>query len=56
MFMGDQTIEDIDKVNNTTLTKDISLCNIYLVRLLVHNLDTIGGNDQNGELHNYVDD
>ncbi|CAJ2671557.1 unnamed protein product [Trifolium pratense] len=52
----DQTIEDIDKVEKTTPEKDVSLSNIDPVRLPVHNLDTIGGDVQNGEPHDYVDD
>ncbi|CAJ2627704.1 unnamed protein product [Trifolium pratense] len=54
--MTDQTIEDIDKVEKTTPEKDVSLSNIDPVRLPVHNLDTIGGDVQNGEPHDYVDD
>ncbi|GAU22987.1 hypothetical protein TSUD_98150 [Trifolium subterraneum] len=54
--MEDQTIEDIDKVEKTTPKKDVSLSNIDPVRLSVHNLDTIGGDVQNGEPHEYVDD
>lgn len=51
--MEDQTIEDNDKVENT-LKKYISLSNIDLVQLPIHNLDTIGGGDQNGEPRDYV--
>ncbi|CAJ2679244.1 unnamed protein product [Trifolium pratense] len=47
---------DIDKVEKTTPEKDVSLSNIDPVRLPVHNLDTIGGDVQNGEPHDYVDD
>lgn len=43
-------------MEKTTLKKDIKLSNIDLVRLLVHNLDTIGGYDKNGDLLDYVDD
>ncbi|MCI77722.1 hypothetical protein A2U01_0098992, partial [Trifolium medium] len=32
------------------------MSNVDPVRLPVHNLDTIGGDAQNGELHDYVDD
>lgn len=56
VFMEDQTIEDIDKVEKTTPKKDINLSSIDLVRLPVHNLDTINDNDQNGEPNDYVDD
>src|SRR6266487_4225588 len=56
VFMEDQTIEDTDKVENTTPKKDVSLSNIDPVRSPVHNLDTIGGDVQNGEPHEYVDD
>ncbi|CAJ2645756.1 unnamed protein product [Trifolium pratense] len=56
VFMEDQIIEDIDKVEKTTPEKDVSLSNIDPVRLPVHNLDTIGGDVQNGEPHDYVDD
>ncbi|MCI63409.1 hypothetical protein A2U01_0084666, partial [Trifolium medium] len=54
--MKDQTIEDIDKVEKTTPKKDISLSNVDPVRLPVNNLDTIGGDVQNNEPHDYVDD
>jgi hypothetical protein len=53
--MEDQTIEDIDKVEKTTPKKDISLSNVDPVRLPVHNLDTTGGEVQNDEPHDYVD-
>ncbi|GAU50368.1 hypothetical protein TSUD_284660 [Trifolium subterraneum] len=56
VFMKDQTIEDIDKMEKTTRKKDVTLSNIDSVRLPVHNLDTIGGDVQNGEPHEYVDD
>lgn len=56
LFMEDQTIEDVDKVEKTTPKKDISLSNIGPVQLHVHNLDTIGGDHQNGEPRDYVDD
>ncbi|RDY02473.1 hypothetical protein CR513_14061, partial [Mucuna pruriens] len=53
-FMEDQTIEDIDKVKNTTLEKDNSLFEIDPVRMPVHDLDTTKNNVQNGEQHNYL--
>ncbi|RDY13360.1 putative protein, chloroplastic, partial [Mucuna pruriens] len=48
-FMEDQTIEDIDK-------KDNSLPEIDPARMLVHDLDTADDNVQNGEQHNHVGD
>ena len=54
--MEDQTIEDIDKVENTTPKKDIDLSNIDPIRLPIHNLDTNSGDDQNSESYDYVDD
>ncbi|MCI74986.1 hypothetical protein A2U01_0096252, partial [Trifolium medium] len=54
--MEDRTIEDIDKVEKTTPKKYISLSNVDPIRLPVHNLDTSGGDVQNGEPHDYVDD
>ncbi|MCI98198.1 hypothetical protein A2U01_0119501, partial [Trifolium medium] len=54
--MEDQTIEDIDKVEKTTPKKYISLSNVDPIRLSVHNLESIGGDVQNGEPHDYVDD
>ncbi|RDX79232.1 hypothetical protein CR513_40372, partial [Mucuna pruriens] len=55
-FMEDQTVEDINKVKKTTLEKDNSLSEIDLVQMLVHDLDTIENNVQNGEQHDYVDE
>ncbi|RDY09567.1 hypothetical protein CR513_06043, partial [Mucuna pruriens] len=55
-FMKDQTIKDIDKVNKSTPEKDNNLFEIYPFRILVHNLDTVDNNVQNGEQHNYVGD
>ncbi|RDX70374.1 hypothetical protein CR513_50386, partial [Mucuna pruriens] len=54
--MEDQTIEDIDKVKKTTLEKDNSLSEIDLVRMLVHDLNIVENNVQNGEQYNYVGD
>jgi hypothetical protein len=42
VFMEDQIIEDIDKVEKTTPKKDISLSNVDPVRLPVRILDTTG--------------
>ncbi|RDY06571.1 hypothetical protein CR513_09416, partial [Mucuna pruriens] len=50
-FMEDQTIEDIDKVKKSTPEKDNSLSKIDLVRMPIHDLDTIYNNQ-----HNYVGD
>ncbi|RDX82832.1 hypothetical protein CR513_36333, partial [Mucuna pruriens] len=54
-FMENQTIEDIDKVKKSILEKNNSLSEIDPVRMLVHDLDTVDNNDQNGEQHNYGD-
>ncbi|MCI11081.1 hypothetical protein A2U01_0032180, partial [Trifolium medium] len=56
VFMENQTIEDIDKVKKTTPKKNISLSNVDPIRLHVHNLEIIGGDVQNGEPRDYVDD
>lgn len=56
VFMEDQTIEYIDKGEKNTPKKDISLSNIDSVWLPIHNLDIIGGGDQNDELHDHVND
>src|SRR4051812_28148824 len=57
VFMEEKTIEDIDEVDKTTPNKDINLSNISLVRLPNNNnLNVIGGDDQNGEPYDYVDD
>ncbi|RDX88387.1 hypothetical protein CR513_30024, partial [Mucuna pruriens] len=55
-FMEDQTIENIDAVKKSTLEKDNSLFEIDLVRMPVHDLDTVDNNVQNGDQHNYVGD
>ncbi|RDX78938.1 hypothetical protein CR513_40715, partial [Mucuna pruriens] len=55
-FIKDQTIEDIDKVKNTILDKDNSLSKIDPVQMLVHDLDIVDNNFQNGEQHDYVGD
>lgn len=56
VFMEDQTIEDIDKVENVTPKKDISLSNVDQVQLPSHNMDAIDGDDHDGEPYDYVDD
>ncbi|RDX84941.1 hypothetical protein CR513_33943, partial [Mucuna pruriens] len=48
--------EDIDKVKRTTLEKDNSLFEIDPTRMLVHDLNTIENNGQNGERHDYLGD
>lgn len=55
LFMEDQNIEDMDKVDKATPKKDISLSNVDPIRLPSHNLDVIGGDDHNGEPYDYVD-
>lgn len=56
VFMEDQTLEYIYKMEKTTPEKDINLSNINPVPLPIHNLDTISGDNQNDEPHDYVDD
>lgn len=51
--MEDQTIEYIVKLEKDTPKKDINLSNIYPIQLPSHNLDAIGGDDQNGEPYDY---
>ncbi|RDX72833.1 hypothetical protein CR513_47628, partial [Mucuna pruriens] len=48
-FMEDQTIEDIDKVKKSTLEKDKILYEIDPVWMLVHDMDTVDNNVQNGD-------
>ncbi|RDX87578.1 hypothetical protein CR513_30933, partial [Mucuna pruriens] len=55
-FVEDQTIEDNNKVKKITLEKDNSLFEIDPIRMLIHDLDTVENNVQNGEQHNYVGD
>jgi len=55
-FMEDQTIEDIDKIENTTSEIDNRLSKVDLVRMPLHDLDTIENNVQNDEQHDDVDD
>lgn len=43
-------------MEKTTPKKDIILSNIDPVRLPVHNLDTIGSDDHNGEPYDYIVD
>ncbi|RDY04395.1 hypothetical protein CR513_11897, partial [Mucuna pruriens] len=49
-------LEDIDKVNKSTLEKDNNLFEIDPVWMHVHDLDTADNNVQNGDQHNYVGD
>lgn len=56
VFMEDQTIEDIDKVEKDTPKKDINLSNIDPVWSPSNNMDAIGGDDPNGEPYDYIDD
>ena len=55
-FMEDQTIEDIQKVKETTLEKNNNLTDIDPVRLPIQNLDNVDSSVQNGEQHDDVDD
>lgn len=54
--MEDQPIKDIDIVEKTTPKKNINLSNTDKVWLPSHNLDVIGGDNQNGEPYDYVND
>ena len=50
-FMKDQTIEDIDKIENTTSKIDNRLSNVDPIQMPLRDLDTIENNVQNDEQH-----
>lgn len=49
VYMEDQIIEDIYKVEKATPKKDISVSNVDPIWLPSHNLDVIGGDDHNSD-------
>ncbi|RDX97860.1 hypothetical protein CR513_19323, partial [Mucuna pruriens] len=56
MVIGCMILLKLVKSRDTTLEKNNSLSEIDLVRMPVHDLDTIDNNFQNDEQHNYVGD
>jgi len=54
--MEDQTIEDINKVEKTTLEKDNNVIDGNLMWLHIHNLDNIETYAQDDEQHGDIDD
>ncbi|KAL9253630.1 hypothetical protein AKJ16_DCAP15686, partial [Drosera capensis] len=56
VFMEDQTIDDIDKLEKTAPMKNNDMTDVSPVRLPVHNPNTAEGNVQHDVQHDYVND